>query len=551
MRDKAKRISAAAAQRALAIRAMFAPASASASEETETHIFDATLSLTGNCATNAVDTVADPGRRCPGVAGVDHPKQRFKVPRSPAIDSYGDIYVASKPCCEDSEALIDVFGSSGNFITEIADGTGAGELAVDSEGHLYVNRDSTQLIEGEYHHFNGVVRYDPTVYEPEAGNIEYGTPPTTIIGGGKIGTGGSSGASGAIALDPSDDHLYFDDAYGVRIHEDTEPETTGQVREYGSAVEGNPLIDDTIGVRGFARSWSIAVDGASHDIYVGSVAGTTYATPENGPMLIKVFDGEDPEHPLIRTIDGSCLPEGQFESDSAFTATIAIDESNGHVFVDNRSSNDFSARFVYEFTETGECVSTIEHSFEYAFRSSIAIDNGAHSPNGALNPDGRYLFVPSGQSGPEPPLRVRPGPESARRPEVESTSSGNVGEAEAELRAMVDPKSTATALLLPIHHPGELSKQKASPARSRGAKAICRSTTRDTRRGHDRRPLARNGLPLSGSWRRTSARPKAARGKPKRRSQPTPRVSRRAAVPTPPFAAAPPPRCPTAAPMSS
>src|SRR4051794_37130900 len=102
--------------------------------EEETHQFDATLSLTGNCSTSKVDEVPDPGL-CPmppGVAGVDHPSKVFQKARGIAVDSYGDRYVASFGTKEDgSEGRIDVFDPSGKFLTEIG-AVGPWALAVDT-----------------------------------------------------------------------------------------------------------------------------------------------------------------------------------------------------------------------------------------------------------------------------------------------------------------------------------------------------------------------------------------------------------------------------------
>ncbi len=470
MRDIAKRHLAAPVLATLAALCLLAPASATAFEETETHIFDATLSLTGNCATNALDPVPDPGL-CPGVAGVDHPSKRFKVPRGPAIDQYGNVYLASSPIVGgDAEALIDVFDSSGYFITEIADGKGVQALAVDSEGHLYAYQSESGGV-------NRVVRYDPTVYEPEAGNIEYGSAPVSVIAGGAEPTFTLDyGSNIGLAIDASNDHLFI--------------QASSKAFELGSAAEGNPLIDAHVGgeireryrerIRTFDSEgnlahqeevegpvdtgpvknrppteivWDgeghrveetvvseigpvvregelvkarwIAVDASSHDIYVSTGVESGAEGPLAEPAVVRVFDGEDPGHPLIRTIDGSCLPEGHFGANGASSVSVALDESNGHVFVDDRASSNFSARNVYEFTETGECVSTIEHSFEYAFVSEIAIDNGAHSPNGALNPDGRYLFVPSGEVGTKSHLYAfGPVPKAAYPLRVAKTGEG-------------------------------------------------------------------------------------------------------------------------------
>jgi hypothetical protein len=82
-------------------------------------------------------------------------------------------------------------------------------------------------------------------------------------------------------------------------------------------------------------------------------------------------------------------------------------------------------------------------------RRANAGENGeATEARCALNPDGRYLYVPSGVVGGKSHLYAfAPVPEVHEAPAVESTSFGNVGEAEAELRATVNPKGTATHYL--------------------------------------------------------------------------------------------------------
>jgi Fe-S cluster biogenesis protein NfuA len=434
----------------LATLALFALAPAAAQAE-ETHIFDATLSLTGSCATNTLDPVPDPGT-CPGVAGVDHPAKRFKVPHNIATDEYGDIYVANKSGSgEDAAAVIDVFTPTGHFITEVPDHRGVERVAVDSEGNLYAHRNF--VIVSPLETEEAIVLYHPKVYKPQSGEIEYETTPTYVVA--IPSTAKAKGFDHAINMEPgdgiavdrSDDHLFLN--LGT------------SVAEFGSAAEGNPLLDDRIGAEtrekyveniktydsegnligntggeevdiGPAKNRfeyeftyngegkvveeiiitqetgpvlrkaallqsggrSIAIDAANHDIYVDS--GKELSDPDR----VLVLDGEDPNHPLLHTIDGSCLPDGHFNSNTHTAGvSIAIDESNGHVFVDDRASSDFAKRFVYEFTETGQCVSTIEHGFENTTTSEIAIDNGAHSPNGALDPNGRYLYVPSGEIG--------------------------------------------------------------------------------------------------------------------------------------------------------
>jgi hypothetical protein len=386
------------------IFAGLAPAGAFAEEST--HLFDPTLSLTGSCATEALDPVPDPG--CPAGA---HPPRRFKAPHSETTDEFGDIYVVSRPGTEEEGAVIDIFDSSGNFLTEVQDHHSGLQIAVDSKGNLYVNRSSGLEI--------AVVRYEPEVYEPQSGRIEYKETPAVVL----------AAANGAlrVAIDRSNDHLYI----GRNDH----------IEEYGSAAEGNPLIDGSIGQGVLSAVEWFTVDASNHDVYADS-------TPAGGslrdPAVIKVLSGE-PGHPLIRTITGSCLPDGHFDSNVANGISVAIDESNGHVFVDDRATSNFEHATVDEFTETGECVSMIEHGFQFVFPSQIAIDNGAHSPNGALDPDGRYLFVPSGELANKSHLYAfAPVPKLREAPAVESAGATAISMTEAELTAKVNPRGSAT-----------------------------------------------------------------------------------------------------------
>src|SRR5690242_11959360 len=105
----------------------------------ETHVFDPRLSLTGNCQESELDPVPDPG--CP--EGV-HPPKAFSRPDAIAIDSHGDMFVASfGQNAEGTQGRVDVFGPNGFFISEVAV-PGPENLAVDSKGHLYVSEDAGQ-----------------------------------------------------------------------------------------------------------------------------------------------------------------------------------------------------------------------------------------------------------------------------------------------------------------------------------------------------------------------------------------------------------------------
>jgi hypothetical protein len=381
---------------------------ASVANAATTHVFDPVLSLTGNCETNLADPVPDPG--CPG--GAHPPAGRFNVPRAEAIDEYGNLYVSSSPQVAAGQGVIDVFDANGFFITEIPDKHGPRSIAVDSEGNLYVYRFETGATEG----VEEIVAYEPTKYEPATGEIAYGKAPVQIVNEppGNIG----------IAVDPSNDHLYVN--------------FESHITEYSSRLTNNTVVDASIGSGSLIHSKFVTVDGRNHDIYASDTSGEDLTSPS----VVKVFDGEAPGHPLKRVIDGSCLPGGKFGSLVALT-DAAVEESTGHVFVDDRRSVS-GAKAVFEFTETGDCVSTIQKNFSYALPSQIAVDNGAKSPNGALNPLGSYLYVPSGESQGESHVYAFEPKHLTPPPAIESTSFDNVTRTEAELEATINPEGAAT-----------------------------------------------------------------------------------------------------------
>ncbi|MGN6276244.1 MAG: fibronectin type III domain-containing protein [Solirubrobacterales bacterium] len=155
------------------------------------------------------------------------------------------------------------------------------------------------------------------------------------------------------------------------------------------------------------------------------------------PSVVRVFELESP-HALIETIDGSTTPPGRFRNSKL---SLAVEESTGKLFVyDGESTNNV----VFELGEHGEYFNTISYGLEgrYTFGSQIAIDNGEHSPNGALDPKGRYLFVPAFPTGPGHSFAY--GPPAACPPTVESIAVTSVTESEAQLHATIEPCSLAT-----------------------------------------------------------------------------------------------------------
>jgi len=359
---------------------------AAASEEL---VFDPVLSLTGSCDTSEVDPVWDPG--CPG--GEHPPAGAFNLPRSIVTDIYGDIYVASygNESAEGSQGRIDIFDASGKFLTEISDPAGPKSLAVDRKGNLYV----FQFKPGN--NFRKVERYEPSVYNPEAGEIEYGNAPELVVE--------TLGTFCGIAVDRDTDHLF--------VH------LGGHVQEYSSAEDDNKPLetigDSTFNHSEFPEGLGLAVD-SNHGLIYASDKRTT--APND--FLIDVFELEAP-HDLIQRIDGSSTPSGKFGAEPS----VAVDEGSGNVFVYP------TAKTVYEFTEDGTLVDEIEHSFKEVFGGEIGVDNGALSPNAG------YLFVPSNPTGVGHSFAF--GLREDCVAEVVSATFANVTEEEAELRGAVNP----------------------------------------------------------------------------------------------------------------
>jgi hypothetical protein len=363
----------------------------------EAHAFDPVLSLTGSCSVSPLDEVPDPGP-CPGVTGVDHPATPINNPRAVATDFYGNIYVSSSgsEASLGKEGRIIIFDSSGHFITEVPDESGPGALAIDSEGNLYVANGFDALEEG-------LVRYEPTgTYDPAAGKIEYDDPPTVLVKKEVSGDG--------LAINPLNDHLFRKEGF--------------QITEYKSAAEGNEEIE-TFGNGELSQEFvGLAVDAAHGRVYAGSwetVSGETV-------NVIKVFELAAPHH-LLFTIEESDVPGEKLLSSFL---SLAVNEGTGHLFV-----YDGNAKKVYEFDQAGNYVSAIEYAFQATFRSQIGVDNGPFSPNGALNPVERYLYVPSHPGGTGHSFAF--GPPTEGPPSIESTSAANVGEEEAELEASIEP----------------------------------------------------------------------------------------------------------------
>jgi hypothetical protein len=359
----------------------------------EPYKLDPQLSLTGDCSVSSVDPVQDPS--CPGPP---MPSGRFNNPRSIAIDAYGNEYVASYGA-NGGDGRIDVFDDEGRFITELTEPKGPKSVAVDSEGNLYVLR----WLLGT---FDEVVRYSPTVYEPEAGKIEYGNPAVIVAPDRGFGT------NGGLAIDASTDRLFA--AYGG-----------GKIEVYGSASEGNKLLD-TITEKLDWTTW-VAVDAERRRLFASTCLN------DFKDCRVLVFSADAP-YALLGEVDGSDTPEGKFLSEKGWLS-IAVEEETGHFFVDDLERT----KKIYEFDENYDYVSTIQLSaFQGGNALQIAVSNSPLNP--AAKNDG-YLFVPvllpAGRA-----LAFAPPTEFP--PDVTGAAATQVVERQAVVRATVDPQGVDT-----------------------------------------------------------------------------------------------------------
>ncbi len=401
----------------LALGALLALAFAAApAQAVEQHILDPALTLRGDCATNALDEIPDPGL-CPGVAGVDHPPKAFERPCGVTTDRHGYIYVASPDfglTGNGTEGRIDIFDPEGKYITEIENENNPCGLAVDSEGNLYVNQ-----LKGF-----GVAVYEPDSFPPT---------PTTDFGSATLvydGSGQCAAASG-LGVDPSNDHLYT--SRGCH-----------SVTEYGSAVEGWPLLNADIGGK-FAGVYFGGVDvyGKTHDVYVSGVK-PNLANGGGGPehQRIFIFDGIDGHKKC--EIDGTETPAGSFSFTFA-KGGVTVDQSNGDVYVADAEKNNVAVQFDAECNFIAELPKPpkLEHVDPYP---AIAIDTPMLAGEaGYESPNEGHLFVTSGLTAAKSRLWSFAPVEPPKAPEIEGQTVFGITETEAILAASVNPNGIATS----------------------------------------------------------------------------------------------------------
>jgi hypothetical protein len=370
---------------------------------TPEHSFDATLSLEGGC--KGEDGVPDPG--CPGG---QHPVEPFEDACGTAVDRNGDIYVASGAVgSSGKKGRIDVFNAKGEFLSEIKDEHQPCHLAVDSEGNLYSGEGNTR----------NVVLFKPESYPPKAGE---GYSAKVIFEPSEF----DCRTPWSVAVDPSNDHLYV--SLGCDL------------REYGSAAEGSPLLREGLGAF-LPTLGGIDVSGKNHDLYVTSaVPGTKAGEPENARLYVLDPKGEKIE----------CEAAG-FSFFFGF-AGVGVDQANGDAYVDDTVAKPPAVRQLNSNCEAiGQLPSPPALVRPLPF-ASIAVDDpclvGAKEPCNPSapyeSPNEGYVFVGSGEKPNKSHLYAYAPRMPAKPPEVESQHPGTVTETEAVLEAEVNPEGADT-----------------------------------------------------------------------------------------------------------
>ncbi len=439
MRDTAKTFSAgpgsgrgsrrqgAIAAALLALCATFALA-ASPAYATTGHVFDPVLSLTGDCSTSALDEVPDPGL-CPGTVGVDHPPKKFDNPCGVATDPHGDIYVASAALGKTGTGTggrIDVFDPEGKYLSEIKDEKQPCDLAVDSEGNVYVLEYAGK----------DVALFEPKTYPPIPGS-EYG-PRIRVVGEGDIeGSNLCAAYPRAIAIDPSNDRLWVN----LRC----------KIAEFDSATDGSALITGSIGTDLGYTFYGIAVLGRNHDIYAPGATSQLYAEYSD-PANQRVFVLDSTDGHLKAAYDGADTPAGNFGWFANNAVGIALDQASGDPYL----VRDQDTNAIEQLDAAGHYIGELEKplvgggtgirglAVDGPCRKGSELSEPCRLDEAYDSPNAGHVFVTSGSSAANSRLYAF-APKVGEAPAIDGQVATEITEAEAVLRAEVNPGSVPTS----------------------------------------------------------------------------------------------------------
>lgn len=392
-----------------------------------TKLYNAAHSLTGDCETSTIDEIPDPG--CPEVA---HPPQgHFVWPKDVATDPAGDIYVvnADPDPAKEGHFYIDVFNSEEHYVSQVDVPEAAPEriqIAVDSQGYLYVV--VAKIIEGQSKNY--VLRYEPTTYDPAAGEIAYESPepPLAIVGPPQSSPNG-------VEVDPTTRDVYvrMSNSSGageeIRRYGPASPEIANELLTKGIAGES------TVGANRINGAHRFALDVSGNRIYALDDGGYCQCADGEETPKVKVFELQAP-YSYIGEINDSSLPSGSFPA--AKFLSIGVDEKTGDVFVGDIESG----KKIYEYGEDQEFLGILKRGNGLPVPEGnyvgIAVDNSPSSPNSG------FLYVPWGIfTAPGRLLAYEP-KAAPQPPKIESITATDVTETEAILRARVNPRGEAT-----------------------------------------------------------------------------------------------------------
>jgi len=280
-------------------------------------------------------------------------EHRIEFPEGPcglALDSQGDIYVGDY-----YHDQVLAFGPSGGYINRLlkeepADGPCS--LALDSSGRLYVNN----------LHRN-VLRFMLSPFPPAA------FPRNNLTEG--AGAAIDSEHSTGLALDPTTGDLFVDDRTYVALYE--------------APIEPGDLPVAKIGLGSLEDGYGVAVSSFEGNTEFATTKGYVYV-PDAASDTVKVFNPAlEPAQQLVGEIDGAGTPQAGFAS--LVDAAVAVDDSDGHVFVvDNLQSLDYEhpRAALDEFNAAGDYRGQLP-KFPILFAgepNGLAIDNSGGATQG-------------------------------------------------------------------------------------------------------------------------------------------------------------------------
>jgi hypothetical protein len=292
----------------------------------------------------------------------------FNDPCGVAVNSISDIYVADY--YNGTVGLRDNKKGGYNGIVGSPFPNGPCGLAVDSAANLYVN----------YWH-GQVFKFVPGVYPP------IDPEPLGYSDGGEID---SSRATG-IAVDPSNGDLYVDERTSVAVYK-------------APVLAGAPPAI-RIGTGSIGDGYGVVVSA------YGPTDGRVYVA-DASTDTVKVFDPAVDLDAPVAEIDGAGTAQGGFVS--LVDSSLAIDQSNGHIFVTDNlqpgfehplaAVDEFNAQNLYRgalqhFLINGEPTGVAVNESATARKGEVYVTSGNGSSNPAAQTDGNsvlYSFGPAG-----------------------------------------------------------------------------------------------------------------------------------------------------------